>query len=74
MTGAIPPELGNLTNLISLSLRGSSLTGSIPAELGQLPRLKSLYLSGNDLMGCIPPALHELNNDLGQLNLPDCES
>ncbi len=73
LTGTIPAELGNLTNLTSLSLRGNNLTGSIPAELGQLPRLKSLYLSGNDLTGCIPPALHELNNDLGQLNLPDCQ-
>jgi Leucine-rich repeat (LRR) protein len=30
LTGQIPPELGNLTNLVSLSLYGNQLNGTIP--------------------------------------------
>jgi hypothetical protein len=31
LTGAIPPELGNLTNLTGLHLYGNRFTGCIPA-------------------------------------------
>ena len=60
LTGPIPPELGNLASLESLSLSGHDLTGSIPPELGNLASLKSLGLSGNDLTGSIPPELGNL--------------
>ena len=33
MTGPIPAELGDLTNLVYLGLIGNELTGPIPAEL-----------------------------------------
>ena len=35
LTGPIPPELGNLSNLQGLYLWGNQLTGPIPAELGK---------------------------------------
>lgn len=44
LSGTLPAELGNLTNLISLYLNTNQLTGSIPAELGQLASLQQLYL------------------------------
>ena len=62
LTGSIPPELGNLTNLASLDLSGNQLTGSIPAELGNLTNLKILYLYNNQLSGAIPPELGNLTN------------
>ena len=34
LSGQIPPELGNLTNLWLLRLNANKLTGPIPAELG----------------------------------------
>ena len=68
LSGSIPPELGNLTNLESLHLSGNQLTGSIPPALGSLTNLGYLNLSGNDLSGSIPPALGSLTN-LGYLNL-----
>ncbi len=46
MYGEIPPQLGNLVNLQSLSL-GGQLTGEIPSELGNLANLDRLDLEGH---------------------------
>ena len=54
LRGPIPPELGNLTSLESLFLRGNALSGPIPPELGNLTGLFSLYLDGTALSGPIP--------------------
>ena len=63
LTGTIPPELGNLTNLTSLSLGGNNLSGPIPRELGNLTNLTSLDLGDNErLSGPIPSELGELVN------------
>ena len=51
LSGTIPEELGNLTNLQSLNLLGNDLNGPIPAELGNLTNLQRLYLSQNGLSG-----------------------
>ena len=68
LTGIIPPQLGNLTNLNELHL-GSNLTGTIPPQLGNLTNLTYLRLRGN-LTGPIPPQLGNLTN-LGELYLND---
>ena len=34
LTGEIPPEIGNLTNLTELDLSQNDLTGEIPPEIG----------------------------------------
>jgi hypothetical protein len=62
LTGTIPPEIGNLTNLQDLWLEVNQLTGSIPAELGNLTNLQDLQLSYNQLTGSIPPELGNLIN------------
>ncbi|KAL4606290.1 hypothetical protein ACB092_09G092000, partial [Castanea dentata] len=41
----IPPEFGNLTNLIYLNLSQTSFTGQIPIEFSRLTRLVTLDLS-----------------------------
>ena len=41
----IPPEFGNLTNLIYLNLSQASFTGQIPIEISRLTRLVTLDLS-----------------------------
>ena len=58
--GNIPPELGQYSNLLSLSLSELGLTGPIPSELGLLLGLKKLWLFGNQLDGNIPPHLGNL--------------
>ncbi len=71
LTGAIPPELGNLTSMIQLRLNGNELSGPIPPELGNLPKLQLLYVSDNELSGCVPDVLRGVaRNDF---DLPFCD-
>ena len=62
LSGVIPPELGNLTDLEWISLRSNHLSGSIPPELGNLTKLRELDLNFNWLTGTIPPELGRLSN------------
>jgi Leucine-rich repeat (LRR) protein len=62
LSGAIPAELGSLTNLRRLYLGYNQLSGAIPSELGSLTHLTNLYLEGNQLSGAIPPELGSLTN------------
>jgi Leucine-rich repeat (LRR) protein len=69
LSGSIPPELGNLSNLEELYLPSNQLSGSIPPELGNLSHLAYLSLRENQLSGSIPPELGNLSN-LEELCLP----
>jgi len=60
LTGSIPKEIGNLTDLQGLSLHSNSLSGDIPIELCKLTNLHILYLTGNNL-SCEMPMI--LNNE-----------
>ena len=62
LTGQIPSELEDLTNLITLYLGQNQLTGEIPSELGQLSNLEELQLGPNQLTGEIPSGLEDLTN------------
>ena len=62
LTGPIPPELGRLTNLVSLELFGNNLQGPIPPQLSNLGNLERLHLFDNALTGPIPPQLGSLGN------------
>ncbi|NJO15964.1 MAG: hypothetical protein HC877_09485 [Thioploca sp.] len=62
LSGLIPPELGNLSNLQWLWLYYNKLSGPIPPELGNLDNLRSLELNNNQLSGPIPPELSNLDN------------
>ena len=44
LTGVIPAQLGQLSQLTLLNIQDNQLTGPIPAELGQLSQLRELYL------------------------------
>ena len=73
LSGTIPPELGDLSELTHLDLSDNSLTGEIPRELGGLSNLRQVLLSGNSLAGCMPLALKDVTtNDLRWLNLLYC--
>ena len=62
LSGALPAELGNLTNLQRLDLVVNQLSGVLPAELGNLTNLKVLSLQINQLSGTIPSELGKLSN------------
>ncbi len=60
LTGEIPRELGQLTELQELWLSENQLTGPIPSELGRLTQLQHLDLCFNGLTGEIPRELARL--------------
>ena len=62
LNGAIPTELGMLSELRRLALSRNQLTGSVPAWLGDLAHLEELTLWGNRLSGPIPSSLGNLTN------------
>ncbi|MCP4901114.1 MAG: hypothetical protein GY906_29440, partial [bacterium] len=68
LSGSIPPELGNLTNIWGLRLDDNQLNGSIPPSLGSLSDLYILKLNDNQLSGNIPLELGDLST-LDYLNL-----
>ncbi|HEY9623287.1 MAG TPA: DUF4347 domain-containing protein [Crinalium sp.] len=68
LSGTIPTELGNLTNLATLALPTNQLTGTIPTELGNLTNLSLLNLARNQLTGTIPTWVTNLSR-LQILNL-----
>nr|XP_028956501.1 probable LRR receptor-like serine/threonine-protein kinase At1g53430 [Malus domestica] len=53
LTGVIPEELGNLTELEKIDFTRNYISGSIPASLSRSP-IRLLYLLGNQLSGLIP--------------------
>ena len=72
LSGFIPPELGQLSELTILNLAHNELTGPIPPSLGELTKLTQLLLDGNELSGAIPAELGQLT-DLTILYLFDNE-
>ncbi|KAH9714626.1 protein kinase domain-containing protein [Citrus sinensis] len=54
ISGGIPEEISNLTNLMTIDLGGNKLNGSIPITLGKLQKLQWLSLDDNKLEGSIP--------------------
>ena len=62
LSGAVPPELGSLSELVTLELGDNDLGGEIPPEIGQLSNLKFLDLGSNEVSGGVPPELAGLSN------------
>ncbi|XP_058747459.1 probable leucine-rich repeat receptor-like serine/threonine-protein kinase At3g14840 [Vicia villosa] len=52
--GAMPKDLGKLTNLKVIDLSNNKLSGPIPESFGDLQNMYLLFLSGNQLAGSLP--------------------
>jgi len=58
LVGTIPPELGGLDELFSLSVQRNDLSGPVPPELSKFNGLRDLFLDGNaGISGQLPPEL-----------------
>ncbi len=71
LTGTIPSDLGDLTNLTYLRLDDNSLTGPIPPELGTLASVTDLRLDHNGLTSSVGDPIPNLDGltSVQRLNL-----
>ncbi|KAG6429067.1 hypothetical protein SASPL_107106 [Salvia splendens] len=69
LSGTLPREIGQLTNLRSLYLSTNALSGPIPLELGYSTSLSDLDLSHNLLKGSLPASVWNLCDRLVSLRL-----
>ncbi|MCF0058298.1 T9SS type A sorting domain-containing protein [Dyadobacter sp. CY356] len=70
LTGSLPADIGNLSALVSLNLKGNdplwlqgaylTISGTIPAQIGNLSNLEYLDLGGNKFSGSIPSSIGNL--------------
>lgn len=70
LSGILPPEIGELTELETFFVFGNDIQGDIPAEFWNLTNLKTIILGHNpfSLTNGIPPEISNLQN-LEWLNL-----
>ncbi|KAF7815679.1 MDIS1-interacting receptor like kinase 2-like [Senna tora] len=60
--GNIPPQIGNLSSILTLDMSGNPLGGQIPSEIGKLSTLELLHLGICNLTGSIPKEIGDLRN------------
>ncbi|BBN19891.1 hypothetical protein MPTK1_8g14620 [Marchantia polymorpha subsp. ruderalis] len=68
LSGTLSPEIGNLSELRTLSIIYNKITGEVPRELAKLEFLHTLDLQSNSLNGRLPRELGQLR-ELRVLNL-----
>ena len=61
LTGSLPSEFGNFSQLNFLNVGYNELSGPIPQELGNLSNLTTLDLYRNDLTGDLPSAIYSFD-------------
>ncbi|KAG0584673.1 hypothetical protein KC19_3G227000 [Ceratodon purpureus] len=72
LSGIVPPGIGNLSNLVTLSLTNNpELTGVLPKEMENLYSLYDLDLHGNGITGGFPNWKHDSFVFLQSINLGD---
>ena len=70
LTGELPPELGDLTEMISFNVTMNNLTGSLPVELGSWAVIQDFFVGNNNLSGNLPESYSNFVN-LRQIVLQD---
>ncbi|XP_020080571.1 putative leucine-rich repeat receptor-like serine/threonine-protein kinase At2g24130 [Ananas comosus] len=70
VSGPIPADISDVSNLTLLNLSSNLLNGTIPIGLGQLANLERLILSNNSLSGTIPSEIGNISA-IGLLDLSE---
>lgn len=60
LRGTLPPEIGQLSDLVNLDVQGNQLHGEIPAEIGDLDNVTHLSLWANQFSGSIPAEMGDM--------------
>ncbi|XP_023749486.2 receptor-like protein EIX2 isoform X2 [Lactuca sativa] len=61
LTGQIPNEITNLSDLIALNFSKNALSGEIPQHIGEMKKLLTLDLSRNNLSGRMPSSMSQMS-------------
>lgn len=69
LSGDIPNEIADITNLEQFKIENNQVTGPIPSGLGNLQKLNWLRFSDNKMSGPIPESLANTKEHLYQLKL-----
>jgi Leucine-rich repeat (LRR) protein len=72
LTGQIPVELSNLTNIFHVLLDNNKLSGNLPPQLSALPNLQILQLDNNNFSGSDIPASYGNFSNILKLSLRNC--
>ena len=64
LTGIIPPEIGDLTELTGLWLFGNNITGEVPAEIWTLTNLRELVIGSQTSGEAYTPGALTLTNGI----------
>ena len=70
LSGTIPTEIAQLSNLEWFNYRENDMMGTLPTELGLLSNVEVINLSGNNFNGTIPSEIAELRR-MRQITLDD---
>jgi Leucine-rich repeat (LRR) protein len=62
LTGKLPSELGDLSELMILYLNNNAIGDTLPEHLGSLTNLESLYIMRNNFTGGIPDSIGNLSS------------
>uniref|UniRef100_A0A0D9ZHD1 Leucine-rich repeat-containing N-terminal plant-type domain-containing protein n=1 Tax=Oryza glumipatula TaxID=40148 RepID=A0A0D9ZHD1_9ORYZ len=62
LSGPLPKELGNLTNLLSLGINLNNFSGELPEEVGNMTKLQQLYIYSSGFSGPFPSTISKLKN------------
>uniref|UniRef100_A0A0D3G584 non-specific serine/threonine protein kinase n=1 Tax=Oryza barthii TaxID=65489 RepID=A0A0D3G584_9ORYZ len=62
LSGPLPKELGNLTNLLSLGISFNNFSGQLPEELGNMTNLQQMYIDSCGFSGPFPSTFSKLQN------------
>ncbi|CDP11280.1 unnamed protein product [Coffea canephora] len=67
LSGTLPPQLGNLSFLVSLDVSANNFHGELPHEflphwIGSFPQLRLLNLRNNSFTGIIPSSISNMSN------------
>ncbi|KAL7218635.1 hypothetical protein ACSBR2_011822 [Camellia fascicularis] len=62
LSGALPPELGNLSQINDIHLTSNYFTGELPGTLAKLITLTEFRVSGNQFSGKIPNFIQKWTN------------
>jgi Leucine-rich repeat (LRR) protein len=72
LTGPIPLEMAELSNIQRLTLDNNELSGTVPSELARLPKLGTLELQGNNFDGDMNAAFCPMGLPLLEKLVADC--